>query len=73
MRPALPVKALTADLHEARKLASTPPFWPDGAALARQAPIETALEIQFHGVENLIRALNAITGARGRRWRRPRR
>lgn len=72
MRPALPVKALTADLHAARKLASTPSLWPDGAPV-RQAPIETALEIQFHGVENLIRSLNDITGAPGRRTRRPRR
>jgi hypothetical protein len=72
MRPALPVKAMTADLHEARKLASAPSHWP-GAAAAHHAPFETALEVQFHGVENLIRALNDLTGARGRRRRRARR
>jgi len=69
MRPALPVKALAADLHEARKLASLPPLWPDGAAPARQAPIETALEVQFHSVENLIHAMNDLTRGRGRRRR----
>lgn len=70
MRPALPVKALTADLHEARKLASMPSLWPQGAAPTHHAPIETALEVQFHGVENLIRAMNALTGRRRRRSRR---
>jgi len=70
MRPALPVQALTAELHEARKLASTPSFWPAGATAAHKQPIETALEIQFRGVENLIRVMNALTGRRPRRSRR---
>ena len=35
----------------------------------RKAPFQTALEIQFRGVENLIRALDGLTWTRGRRRR----
>ncbi|HEV2851943.1 MAG TPA: hypothetical protein VHC97_03980 [Thermoanaerobaculia bacterium] len=68
MRPALPAKASTTDLHSAKAVSP----WPGDSSALRQAPIETALQIQFHGVENLIRALDDITWvsrARGRRRR----
>lgn len=55
MRPALPAKALTSDLHMAGA-----PSWPGHSSALRRAPIETALQIQFRGVENLIRSMNDI-------------
>jgi hypothetical protein len=62
MRPAPPAKARTIDL-------STPSS-PGGSTTLRQAPIETALQIQFRSVENLIRALDDITWIRPRGRRR---
>jgi hypothetical protein len=45
------------------------PIWPGDSYARRKAPIQTALEIQFRGVENLIRAMEGLTWTRGRRRR----
>ncbi len=64
MRPSLPAKA---SLAETRRPAV--PVWPGDPYALHKPPIQTALEIQFRGVENLIRDLDGLTWTRGRRRR----
>ena len=65
MRPSVPAKAsLDETLNP-----PAPPAWPGASSALRKEPIQTALEIQFRGVENLIRALNGLTWTRGRQQR----
>ena len=68
MRPSVSAKVQASGLHETQR----PPVasgWPGGSQALRKAPIQTALEIQFRSVENLIRALDGLTWTRGRRRR----
>jgi hypothetical protein len=65
MRPSVPAKA---SLSETRRPLALP-VWPGDPFALRKPPIQTALEIQFRGVENLIRALDGLTWTRGRRRR----
>lgn len=65
MRPSIPAKAT---LSETRRPPMVP-VWPGDPYVLHKAPIQTALEIQFRGVENLIRALDGLTWTRGRRRR----
>ena len=65
MRPSVPAKV---SLLETQKSLVTP-LWPRDSQALRKAPIQTALEIQFRGVENLIRSLDGMTWTRGQRRR----
>jgi hypothetical protein len=65
MRTSVPAKASLPETH--RPL--TVPLWPGDPFALRKAPIQSALEIQFRGVENLIRSLDDMTWTRGRRRR----
>ncbi len=68
MRPSASAKVQASGLQETPKSPAAP-VWPGGAYTLRKEPIQTALEIQFRGVENLIRALDGMTWTRGRRRR----
>ena len=68
MRTSVSAKVLASSLHETHKPLMAP-VWPGDSYALRKAPIQTALEIQFRGVENLIRALEGLTWTRGRRRR----
>lgn len=68
MRPSVSAKVLVSGLHEAHRPPMAP-IWPGDSYARRKAPIQTALEIQFRGVENLIRALDGVTWTRGHRRR----
>jgi hypothetical protein len=57
-----------ASLHETHKPLAAP-AWPGASSALLKETIPTALEIQFRGVENLIRALDGLTWTRGRRRR----
>ena len=81
MRPSLPAKAPATGRPEGRRPMSlmsltslTSPTsasaWPAGFSSLPKAPILTALEVQFRGVENLIRALDGLTWAPAVRRRR---
>jgi hypothetical protein len=78
MRPSLPAKAPATGLPEGRRpmllTSLTSPTsasaWPAGFSSLPKAPILTALEVQFRGVENLIRALDGLTWAPAVRRRR---
>lgn len=65
MRPSVPAKV---SLPETLKPLAAP-AWPGASPALRKAPIQTALEIQFRGVENLIRDLDGMTWTRGCRRR----
>jgi hypothetical protein len=65
MRTSVPAKA---SLHETRR-PPVAPIWPGDPYTLHKAPIQSALEIQFRGVENLIRSLDGLTWTRGRRRR----
>jgi hypothetical protein len=65
MRPSVPAKVSLPETH--KPLAA--PAWPGASSTLRKAPIQTALEIQFRGVENLIRSLDRMAWTRGRRRR----
>lgn len=70
MRTSLPAKAPAAaafELHPTSR--PSLPLWPGDSYALRKAPIQTALEIQFRGVENLIRTMEGLTWTRGRRRR----
>jgi hypothetical protein len=65
MRPSIPAKT---SLHETHKpLAAS--AWRGASSALHKELVPTALEIQFRGVENLIRALDGLTWTRGRRRR----
>ncbi len=69
MRPATsPPKVLVSELAEARRLAREGP-WP-GRMPPHGGRTRTALEAQFHRVENLLDVLDALTGAPVRRLAR---
>ncbi len=68
MRPSVSAKALAFGLHEAHRPPAAP-VWPGDSYARPKVPIQTALEIQFRGVENLIRALDGVIWTRGRRRR----
>jgi hypothetical protein len=75
MRPSLPAKAPATGLPEGRRPMSpmsptSASAWPAGFSSLPKAPILTALEVQFRGVENLIRALDGLTWAPAVRRRR---
>ena len=65
MRPSVPAKSSPVETR--RPLAA--PIWPGDPYALHKAPVQTALEIQFRGVENLIRSLDGLTWTRGRRRR----
>lgn len=68
MRPSVSAKVLASGLQETHRFPAAP-LWPGDSYARRKAPIQTALEIQFRGVENLIRSLDGMTWTRGRRRR----
>lgn len=68
MRTSVSAKVLAFGLHETHRPPAAP-VWPGDSYALRKGPIQTALEIQFRGVENLIRALDRLTWTCGRRRR----
>jgi hypothetical protein len=58
MRPTTPTKTLTFETAAARKLSGDHPR-PDLDRL-RRGSIETALEVEFRGVENLLRSMEDL-------------
>jgi hypothetical protein len=63
MRPISPTKILTFETAAARKLAggrSLPDRSRPDLARLRRGSIETALEVEFRGVENLLRSMEDL-------------
>lgn len=69
MRTSVPAKVSLPETQRPPALIVRSSVRPSTSSALRKAPIQTALEIQFRGVENLIRSLDDLTWTRARRRR----
>ena len=60
MRPISPTKILTFEPHKLAKNRSRPDLSRPDIARLRRGSIETALEVEFRSVENLLRSMEDL-------------